>query len=422
MLPNNFYAGYEAVARRLGPAAAGTKFPVYVAPQAEISMTVDKITPHRVTTAAGTIDLRQFDVTFANPGGPLTAEVWIDAQSRLARLAIPASGLTVLREDISSVMSRVETISRAGDEDVFIPSTGFSLAGVVSKPANTTGPAPAVVLVAGSGTQDRDERVFNIPIFGQLAGALADAGFLVVRFDKRGLGRSGGRVESATIGDYADDVVNVVDWLRKRPDVDPKRIAIVGHSEGGAVALLAERRTKYAAALALVAAPGVSGREVTLWQQRHALDGTDESDASKATKIAMQTKVLDAVSGKGTWDGIPDEVRKQADTPLFRSWVLFDPAAAMSKVDEPVLILQGSLDMQIPPAQADRLETLSRARKNSPPAFTRKVVVPGVNHLLVEAKTGEVAEYPGLGGSAVSPAVTSAIADWLTAVLPPAKK
>ena len=124
------------------------------------------------------------------------------------------------------------------------------------------------MLVAGSGAQDRDERVFNIPIFGQLAGALADAGFLVVRYDKRGVGRSGGRIESATLDHYADDVVNVIEWLRKRRDVDPKRIAIVGHSEGGAVALLAGRRTKRAAALALVAAPGESGREVTLWQQR----------------------------------------------------------------------------------------------------------------------------------------------------------
>jgi uncharacterized protein len=422
VMANSFYAPYEAVARRLGSAAVGARFQVYVAPQAEVAMTVDKITLHRVTTPTGALDLRQFDLTFANPGGPLTVEVWIDAENRLARVAIPAGGVTVLREDISSVMSRIETISRKGDEDVFVPSTGFSLAGVLSKPSNTTGPAPAVVLVAGSGAQDRDERVFNIPIFGQLANALADAGFVVLRYDKRGVGRSGGRIENATLEDYADDVVNVIEWLRRRPDIDPKRIAIVGHSEGGAVALLAGRRTKRAAALALIAAPGDSGREVTLWQQRHLLDLTNEPEASRNAKIALELKVLDAVSAKTGWDDIPDELRKQADTAWFRSWVRFDPAIVMTSVDQPILIVQGALDTQVPPAHADRLERLSRARKNISPEFTRKVLVPGVNHLLVPAKTGEVSEYPSLGGSTVSPVVTNAISDWLKVVLAPAKK
>ena len=416
VMPNGFYAPYEAIARRLGSAAVGAKFPVYVAPQAEISMTVVKITPQRVTTPSGTIDLRQFDLNFANPSGPLAVEVWIDAQSRLARVAIPAGGVTVLREDISSVMARLETITRKGDEDVFVPSTGFSLAGVLSKPANTTGPAPAVVLVAGSGAQDRDERVFNIPIFGQLAGAFADAGYVVLRYDKRGVGRSGGRIENATLEDYADDVVNVIAWLRKRPDIDPKRIAIVGHSEGGAVALLAGRRAKVAA-LGLVAAPGQSGREVTLWQQRHALDLSGEPDESKKAKIALEIQVLDAVAGKTTWDGLADQIRVQANSAWFRSWVRFDPAAAMNNVDQPILIVQGALDTQIPPGDADRLERLSRARKQTPPEYTRKVIAPGVNHLLVPATTGEVTEYPSLGGSTVSPAITSAIVDWLNTVL-----
>jgi len=422
VMPNSFYAPYEAVARRLGSAAVGAHFQIYVAPQAEVAMTVDKITPHRVTTPAGALDLRQFDLTFANPGGPLAVEVWIDAQNSLARVAIPAGGVTVLREDISSVMSRVETISRKGDEDVFVPSTGFSLAGVLSKPSNAAGPAPAVILVAGSGAQDRDERVFNIPIFGQLANALADAGFVVVRYDKRGVGRSGGRIETATLDDYADDVVNVIEWLRKRPDVDPKRIAIVGHSEGGAVALLAGRRTNRVAALTLVAAPGDSGREVTLWQQRHMLDLMNEPDASKNAKIALELKVLDAVSAKTGWEGIPDQLRQQADTAWFRSWVRFDPAVVITKIDQPILIVQGALDTQVPPDHADRLERLSRARKNVPPNFTQKVMVPGVNHLLVPAKTGEVSEYPSLGGSTVSPAVTSAISEWLKVILAPAKK
>ena len=99
-------------------------------------------------------------------------------------------------------------------------------------------PLPAIVLVAGSGPSDRDETVAGIPIFGQLAGALADAGFLAVRYDKRGVGQSGGRPESATLADYAEDLRAVVRFTSDRKDVDRRRVAIVGHGEGGMLGLL----------------------------------------------------------------------------------------------------------------------------------------------------------------------------------------
>ena len=103
---------------------------------------------------------------------------------------------------------------------------------------------PAVVLVGGSGPTDRDGLRLGIPILGQLAGALADAGFIVVRYDKRGIGQSGGRAESASLTDYAEDVRAAVKMLADRKDVDPKRIAVVGHSEGGSVALMAAAKDK----------------------------------------------------------------------------------------------------------------------------------------------------------------------------------
>ena len=108
----------------------------------------------------------------------------------------------------------------------------------------------------GSGPVDRDENVAGIPIFTQLAGALAQQGYLVVRYDKRGVGQSGGRDERATIEDFAGDVLSVFEWLKKRKDVDKKAISVVGHSEGGAVAMIAGAREKDIAALVLIAAPG----------------------------------------------------------------------------------------------------------------------------------------------------------------------
>ena len=421
VLPNGFYAPYQALAAQLGSASVGTRFPLYVAPQGEITATVVRVAPHRLTTSSGPIDLREFDLTFANRSGPLTVEVWIDGRNRLARMAMPASGLTVIRADLSSVMTREATLSRLGDQDVFFPALGFSLAGTVSKPPGLVGPGPAVVLIAGAGQLDRDERLSGIPLFGQIASALADEGFVVARYDKRGLGRSGGRMESATLADYAGDAVSVIASLRKRPDVDPNRIAVVGYAEGGAIALLAGSQDKRIAALGLLAAPGQTGREITLLQQQHALARTNEPEASKRAKTEMQWRVLDAVV-KGTgWEGIPPEVQGQADNAWFKSWLLFDPAVALAKVNQPVLIMEGSLDVVMPPAQADRLETLARARKKLPETATRKVVVPGVNHLFVASTTGEEDEYPRLAGQAVSPAVTSALADWLRTAMPKKK-
>src|SRR5690606_28528852 len=123
---------------------------------------------------------------------------------------------------------------------------GFNLGATITRPRGQNLPArlPAVVLLSGSGANDRNGTAVGIPIIGQIAGALADAGFLVVRYDKRGHEQSGGRAESATLSDFAEDARRVVNWLRDRDDVDPRRIAVVGHSEGAMVALLAASRER----------------------------------------------------------------------------------------------------------------------------------------------------------------------------------
>ena len=170
-------------------------------------------------------------------------------------------------------------------------------------PQNVTGRAPAVILVGGPGRQDRDETMYGVSIFGQLAGRLAEAGYLVVRFDKRGLGQSGGRTEHAGIPEYAEDLIAVVAWLRKREDVDSERIAVVSHAEGAAVALAAAQREKRIKSLALMAAPGRTGREFSLEQQQRLLERLKESPPEAQAKIALQMRIMDAVvTGKGLGD------------------------------------------------------------------------------------------------------------------------
>src|SRR5262249_28053282 len=143
---------------------------------------------------------------------PIAVDVWVDEQGHLARIALPAQALVVVRNDLSSVMTREERIHHANEEDVYVPAAGFNLAATLTKPSGGPAKAPAVILVAGPRPLDRDEATDGIPIFGQLAGALADAGYATLRYDKRGVGQSGGRIESSTIDDYAADVVGIVTW------------------------------------------------------------------------------------------------------------------------------------------------------------------------------------------------------------------
>ena len=419
VLPNNFFAAYEGLAARLSVTGPGSELPVYIAPQAEVKLAVKTVTAETVQTPSGTIATRRYDVVIQNPGGALNATVTIDDRSRFAKLEIPLASLAVVRTDLSSVAVRTQSARNPTDSDVTIPAAGFTIAGTLTLPPGASGSAgrlrhPTIVLVPGSGPVDRDALVAGIPIFTQLAGDLSKRGFMVLRYDKRGVGQSGGRTETAALQDYADDLVAIVRWLDRRDDVDEKRLAIAGHSEGGAIAMLAAGREKKIKAVVLIAAPGGTGAELILEQQRHQLDLLKVSEAERAEKIALQRKIQEAVlSGKGI-DGLPPQIQKQADTPWFRSLLAFDPAQVMSKVSQPVLIVQGDLDVQVPPHHADKLGDLARARKNNPGAEV--VHIPGINHLLVPATSGEVQEYQTLKDRKVSEQVTGTIADWLKGI------
>jgi uncharacterized protein len=417
VLPNLIFGAYEALAARLSTAQPGAKFRIYVAPQAEIDLTLDTVTSDRVSAPGRTFEARHHVVTFQNPAGPLPVDIWTDGP-RLMRITIASASIDVMRDDIATVATRQTTNYRAGDEDVRITANGFNLAGTLSKPAAVPPPVngkparlPAIVLLAGSGPVDRDETVSGVPIFAQLSAALADAGYLVLRYDKRGVGQSGGREESATIFDFSEDGRAAVKYLQNRKDVDKDRIVLVGHSEGSAVALSVGQREKKVAGLVLVAGLGTTGAELVLEQQQHALEVAKTSAAEKDAKIALQKKIQQAVISGTGWEDVPAPLRKQADTPWFKSLLEYDPIKVMAKVGQPILIVHGELDRQVPPRHADLLAAAANARKNKPAADVVKL--PGINHLLVPAKTGEVSEYNVLPSRTISPDVAAKIVEWL---------
>jgi alpha-beta hydrolase superfamily lysophospholipase len=417
VLPNVCFSAYEALALRLGEIADGGSIRAYVAPQAEIAVTRVARTDQKVETARRVIDVRSYALAFQNPGGALDATVWTDESGRLLKLEIPSQSLIVVREDLASVATRALVISREGDLSVRIPGNGFNLAGTLSQPSGTPpaesrGRFPAVVLVGGSGPTDRDETVAGLPIFGLLAGPLADAGYYVLRYDKRGVGQSGGRGETATLQDFAEDVRGAVKFLRERRDVDPKRIVLFGHSEGGLVALLAASRDDDIAGVVLAAVPSGTGAELVLEQQAYLLGRMNLSDAERASRIDLQKRIQAAVLGGGPWDDVPEPLRRQAETPWFESFLRFSPAPLMSRVKQPLLILQGSLDRQVPQHHGEKLAELAKARKRGGDAVSY-FVLDGVNHLLVQAKTGDVDEYGSLAGRGLDPRVAQNTVDWM---------
>jgi pimeloyl-ACP methyl ester carboxylesterase len=412
LLPNNVYGAYVGLARRLQSAKPGEELRAFIVPSAEVPLRVTSMSSDRVQIGAAFLNVRRYDLVVANPTGNIELTITTDDQGALLRLSVAAAALDVVRDDLAASTSRSQVFSNPGDEPVTIPAVGFNIAATLTRPTSGVARRPAVVLVTGPGVPDRDGFALGIPTIGQLAGALAEAGILAVRYDKRGTGQSGGRSESATLTDYAEDARAIVRWLSDRKDVDPKRIALVGHGEGAWIAMLTAARERRIAGLVSIAGPAGSGTDVILEQQQRALDVLTLTVADREQRVALQKQLLSAVAtGKG-WETVPPALRKQADTPWLQSFLTFNLAKVVEELRQPILFVHGELDRQVPVSHATRLSDL--ARKQSRSASIEVVVVRGVNHLLVPATTGDIAEYATLTDRNISTDVKTAVTAWLT--------
>jgi hypothetical protein len=184
--------------------------------------------------------------------------------------------------------------------------------------------------------------------------------------------------------------------------------------------LLAASRDKAIAGVVSIDAPSTTGAQLALEQQQHVLDRLKATPAERAEKVELQKKVQDAViTGKG-WEGVPPDLRKQADTPWTQSILAFDPARVIEDVRQPMLFVHADLDRQIPVAHVDRLVEVARTESKS--KSVEAVTVRGVNHLLVPAITGEPDEYASLTDLTVSKDVTTVVQMWLTKSFPAGKR
>lgn len=415
------FGGYAALARRVASVGSGAELRMYVVGQGETTLRVKAAAPQRIQVANTFVDVHQYELAIANPGGDIPFRMTVSAADEsLLRLNVPSQLLDIVRVDLASTTSRTEVFTNPGDEAVTIPAEGFNLAATLTRPRAAAAAAPrqgtgaqrfpAVILVSGVNVPDREGFALGVPSLGQLAGALADYGFMTVRFDKRGYGQSGGRSESATLADHASDARSILQWLSRRKDVDPDRIALVGHGDGAWLALLAAGRERKFAAVVLLAAPSSAGAEFVLEQQRQALDLLRLPAEQREQRVALQRQInAAALTGKG-WDAIPPAIRKEADTPLFQSLLAFDPVEALDDVRQPILIVHGQQDDSVPVAHAERLADL--AQKESRSKSVELVIIKGVNHVLLPATPG--ASHPTQTDGTLSADVTKTIGDWVT--------
>jgi len=278
---------------------------------------------------------------------------------------------------------------------------GLTLRGTLSLPQRTSGArVPAVVTITGSGTQDRDENIPGLKDFRpyyQLADTLGRRGIAVLRLDDRG-GGSDGSPASPT-PELADDIRAAVAWLRARPEIDPRRIALVGHSEGGLIAPMVASTDAAIAAVVLMAGTASKGRDILTAQQVFAVDSMAHLQGqAREMALAQSARATDSVGRSVPW---------------FTFFLDYDPAPTAARVRAPVLILQGENDRQVPKAEAEKLAAAIRGGGNRDVTVR---VFPGMNHLFLP-DAGVGFSYEKLPSFVVPPAVMGAIADWLSARL-----
>ena len=317
------------------------------------------------------------------------------------------------------------TLTTYVSEDVTYPNptSGLTLAGTLTLP-DAPGPHPAVVLISGSGAQDRDSAIFGHRPFAVIAEHLSRRGIAVLRVDDRGVGGSERGPDDVTSMDFATDVEAGVLYLRSRPEVDPKRVGLVGHSEGGMIAPMVAAKDPELAAIVLLAGPGVPGKQLLVSQARAILEAKGMPEETVAGAVAQQEKAMSAVAEAATVQEAREGVLAVVgDNPMTRPaieaqiipWLVYfvkhDPSEDLRQVHCPVLALGGSLDTQV--LASENLPVIAAALKEGGNPDVTVETLERLNHLFQPAKTGDVSEYEA-SKVTFDEGALERIGDWLT--------
>ncbi len=325
-------------------------------------------------------------------------------------------------------------------EDITFPNEGakINLAGTLTIPAGE-GPFPAVILISGSGAQNRNEELMGHKPFMVIADYLSRNGIAVLRYDDRGVGQSQGTYAEATSADLATDTEAAFNWLRKNQKIDLNSLGLIGHSEGGLIASIVASRNREISFVISLAGPGVPGDKIIHRQSADIsrLSGVDEKEIKEAVStnkklfvilkkepdnklasekmIELYKKLLEKKEKKPEEK---DQAIKQVQSnliPITLTWMRYfistDPAGFWKKVKCPVLAINGAKDLQV--AADENLGAIEKALKSGKNTSIKTAKPEGLNHLFQHSKTGLPAEY-GEIEETFAPEVLKLISDWIS--------
>ncbi len=288
------------------------------------------------------------------------------------------------------------------------------------------GPFPAVVLITGSGPQDRDETLLGHKPFLVLSDYLTRHGIAVLRADDRGVGKSTGVFTTATTADFATDTEAGIAYLKTRPEINPRKIGLIGHSEGGVIAPMIAARNPDVAFIVMMAGTGVPGDEILPAQGEAIAVAAGQSPEQAAKDAAKEREMLKLVETEKDQAVLEKELKekmagdvpeaqigaqiKQITSPWFRFFLTYDPATALRKVTCPVLAINGEKDKQVLPNQ--NLPAIRKALEQGGNQHFEVDELPGLNHLFQTAKTGSPSEYAAIEET-ISPVALEKMSNWI---------
>jgi len=325
-------------------------------------------------------------------------------------------------------------------EDIKFENTkaGIRLAGTLTLPKKE-GKFPAVILISGSGAQNRNEELLGHKPFLIISDYLTRKGIAVLRFDDRGTAKSEGDFKSATSEDFADDVEAALNYLLSRKEIDQKNIGLIGHSEGGLIAPMLAAKNNQIAFIVMLAGPGIPGDKLLLLQSQliGKVNGANDKELKKSRKLNKKIYAFiknendTSIVNQKVYDMLAAEFDNQKDTnklsekqlktqinrqiniltsPWFRFFLSYNPAKTLENLNCPVLALFGKKDLQVPAEINEKAvkKALSEAKNTD----FKTVILPNLNHLFQECKTGSPTEYTNIEQT-FSPIALKEISDWI---------
>jgi len=317
----------------------------------------------------------------------------------------------------------------------------ITLAGTLTMP-NESKNFPVLILISGSGGQNRNEEIFGHKPFLVIADYLTRNGFAVLRYDERGIAKSTGDHSLATTEDFAADALFAVDYLKTRNEINPSKIGLIGHSEGGIIAPMAAVQSDDVAFIVLMAGPGIPGDSILYLQGElvQRAEGTNEEEIQKSTRVQRKIfKMIKEINDDEVLKNKIEEIfreeyallsdedkskmvdpeiylqmqMKTITSPWFKYFVKYDPVPVLEKVKCPVLAINGEKDLQVP--HKENLSAIDNALKRGGNKNYETKMLPGLNHLFQTSKTGAISEY-GQIEETISPVALEIILIWLNRI------